>query len=181
MSMYDTEVLDALKSIAKGISEQNDILNRLATMYEKSEKLKLGVLTPNEAFPEYKEQMEKRDKEAESMFKEWAVNRKDSVLLPECLNKYQPPVDEVMFKNLIDAKMALEAVICYSEKHGFISLGNYLEICGISKDYKKGDYKIGWTSEEVKLAKIGRHIKTLEPYILFPCNPHDLIEEGDRR
>lgn len=55
--MYTNEqLLQALQGI-----ERN--LDRIATMYEKMEKVKMGAVDPREAFPEYKGIFEAREKE----------------------------------------------------------------------------------------------------------------------
>ena len=69
MSYFDQQCLQALQGI-----ERN--LDRIATMYEKTEKLKIGVLTPNMAFPEYADAFNERQKELEKIFmpKSWVPN-----------------------------------------------------------------------------------------------------------
>ena len=56
MSYFDQQCLQALQGI-----ERN--LDRIATTYEKTEKVKMGVIDPCEAFPEYKDIFEAREKE----------------------------------------------------------------------------------------------------------------------
>lgn len=69
MSYFDQQCLKALEGI-----ERN--LDRIATMYEKTEKVKIGVLTPNMAFPEYADVFNERQKELEKIFmpKSWMEN-----------------------------------------------------------------------------------------------------------